>query len=226
MISTSEIVIIVFLVVLLALAIWWFAVSYKYGKTLDNFSYTRGANLDTGIIGDGKTGMGQVTMSCELGSEICVYKADAICTGAINSMSNVEGGPEPISNGKNSDYGDFDPTTTINLTHDISNLANGKQTYTYDFNATRASFNGKLCPYNQYDQKTGSGQRPQLIATYTCIPKGTKCTSSPKPVPPQSDNFQVGNNKNKISQISINFFVFSAFFINWIYFSFNCFNSQ
>mgnify|MGYP003390117396 FL=1 len=179
--SAGTIVVTVCLITAIGIATWYFVVSYKYGKTLSNFSYTRGANLDT--LDKNK---GSVNMTCESGAEICVWKANAICSGPLKgSVSNTEGGPEPISNGLNSNsaYGDFDIHNTIDLTTDMSTQANGKQLYSYNFDVTNKNFGGKTCPMN-YDVKSGTGSRPQLIATYTCIPKGTKCQSSKPPTPP------------------------------------------
>lgn len=179
--STTTIVATVCLMTAIGIATWYFVVSYKYGKTLTNFSYTRGANLDT--LDKNK---GPVNMQCETGAEICVWRANAICSGPLKgSVSNTEGGPEPISNGLNSNsaYGDFDIHNTIDLTTDMSTQANGKQSYSYNFDVTTKNFGGKTCPMN-YDVKSGTGSRPQLIATYACIPKGSKCQSSKPPVPP------------------------------------------
>lgn len=205
--TTGEIVVLVFLIIIVAIIIWYFAIAYMFEQTLNNFSYTRGANLDTK-----DKNKGVVKMTCEQGNEICTWKATAICSGAISAASNSEGGPEPISNGDtgNSAYGQFDVNNTIDLTKDMSSKANGKQNYTYNFDVTNRNFGGKTCPLN-YDTKTGAGQRPQLIATYACIPKGTKCVSSnpipPIPVPPKSFS-RIGtvtgmttisiNNKNQI----------------------------
>jgi hypothetical protein len=178
--SAGMIMTITFLITTAGVIIWYFAVAYKYKQTLNNFSYTRGANLDT--LDKNK---GAVDLTCESGAEICVWRANAICTGAINSQSNTEGGPEPISNGLNgnSAYGNFDINNTIDLTADMAGKANGKQSFTYNFDVTNKNFGGKMCP-NTYNTKTGAGQRPQLIATYACIPKGSKCQSSKPPTPP------------------------------------------
>lgn len=191
--TTGEIVVLVFLIIIVAIVIWYFAIAYMFGQTLNNFSYTRGANLDTK-----DKNKGVVKMTCEQGNEICTWKATAICSGAESAASNSEGGPEPISNGDsgNSAYGQFDVNNTIDLTTDMSTKANGKQNYTYNFDVTNRTFgkspNAKTCPMN-YDPTTGAGQRPQLIATYTCIPKGTKCvTSNPNPPPPPKSFSRVG----------------------------------
>ena len=197
--TTGEIVVLIFLIIIVAIIIWYFAVAYQFGQTLNNFSYTRGANLDTK-----DKNKGTVKLTCEQGNEICVWKATAICSGAISSASNSEGGPEPISNGGsgNSAYGQFDVNDTIDLTKDMSGKANGKQNYTYNFDVTNRSFGKSTCPMN-YDTKTGAGQRPQLIATYTCIPKGTKCVSS-NPIPPPPKTFSRVGTITGMTTISAN----------------------
>lgn len=181
MIEAGQIVVITALVIAIAIALWWFGVAYKYGQSISGTSYARGANIDTGAIGNGQSGKGYVNLQCDNNSEICVQKATAICTGAINENSNTEGGPEPISNGVPGVYGDFDPTSTVDLTGQLSKLANGKQSYSYCFDAKNYTFKGQACPFSKYDNKTGAGQRPQLISTYTCIPKGSTCKSSITP---------------------------------------------
>jgi len=206
--SAGEIVMLVFLLIIVALVIWYFVVAYQYGQKLNNFSYTRGANLDTK-----DKNKGVVNLTCEQGSEICVWNATAICSGAKNSVSNTEGGPEPISNGAdgNSAYGKFDINNTIDLTKDMLTKANGNQSYSYNFDVTNRNFGTKTCPMN-YDVKNGSGQRPQLIATYSCIPKGTKCVSSvpvippkpPGPPPPPSNKFSRVGSEIGLNTISIN----------------------
>jgi len=206
--TAGEIVILVFLLIIVALVIWYFAIAFMYGQKLNNFSYTRGANLDTK-----DKNKGTVNMSCEQGAEICVWKATAICSGP-NSSSNTELGPEPISNGLNgnSAYGQFDVNNTIDLTKDMATKADGKQNYSYNFDVTNRNFGGsggKACPMN-YDPKTGAGQRPQLIATYSCIPPGTKCVSSipptpgPPPPPPPDNNFSRIGSVTNITTLSIN----------------------
>lgn len=165
--NTSTIVIIGGLVVALGVSVWWLVVAYKFRKSINMNSYTKGANLDPG---QGKTS-GTVTLSCGSDYNICVWRATAICTG--ESQTNHELSPcppsgpclDPISNGNDGvKYGDFSPKSTTDLTKELSSLANGSQKYTYFFNDK----NQKTCPI---------GTRPQLISTYTCIPKGTQCKS-------------------------------------------------
>jgi len=194
MIGTGTIVLIVFLFLILAIAIWYFVVAYNYGSSLTVASYTRGANLDTATINaqgqPTSTGKGTVNFTCDPDREICVYRATAICTGAENALSNNESGVEPISNGltNNGYYGNFDTNNTFDLTDSLSTLANGLQTYSYSFDASSDSkirFNGQVCPYSNYG-KSGAGPqfvRPQLIATYSCIPKGSQCLSANSTIP-------------------------------------------
>lgn len=213
MLSAGEIALYATIIIVVVIVIWYFAVAFGYSRTLDNFSYTRGANLDTG-----ESGKGSVNMNCENGDEICVWQATGICSGAINAENNFEGGPEPFSDGlkPGMSYGQFDINNTIDLTKDMSDLANGKQAYTYDCDLTLKKFGGKVCP-NNYNSKTGAGQRPQLISTYTCIPKGSKCVSSintipltpiipvnPNPPPPGPPGFsKIGTLKN-VTNLTLN----------------------
>jgi len=181
MISATGLVLIAFLVILLAVALWWFGVAYKYYQTLSVFAYTRGANLDTGTTPTTK-GTGDVHMTCDPDRTICVVRANAICTGASTNtfptLNNSEAGPEPISNGVNpkNPYGDFDTQNTIDLTEKIGAQVNGKQSATYHFDETGSNFGNGTCNFT-YDPTTGIGTRPQLIATYTCIPNGQACKS-------------------------------------------------
>lgn len=202
MIGTGTIVLIVFLFLILAIAIWWFVVAYNYGSSLTVASYTRGANLDTASVTAGgqpySTGKGTVNLTCDPDREICVYRATAICTGAENQNSNNESGVEPISNGltNNGFYGNFDINNTVDLTDKLSGLANGSQAYSYNFDTTNVNnnttgpvqpmlFNGQICPWANYGQSGPGPQfvRPQLIATYACIPKGSQCLSANSVIP-------------------------------------------
>ena len=105
----------------------------------------------------------------------CIYEFKEL------AESNNEGGIEPISDGLgagNTSYGDFDPKNTNDLTAEMSKAANGQQSVPYTFDGTKMTFGGQSCPYMNYNSVTGAGPRPQLIATYTCIPSGTQCVSS------------------------------------------------
>ncbi len=171
-----EIVIIAALFIILGLAIFWFVVGYKYNSVVSSSSYTRGANIDTGTSGTGNTGKGSVAMTCDADHEICMWRSTAICTGAINGQSNTEGGPESID-GSIKNYGNFEENNTIDLSSQIASQANGQQSFTYNFDGTKMLFGGKICPFANYSKSQNFGQRPQLISTYTCIPKGSTCQS-------------------------------------------------
>lgn len=176
--STGEILLISSLVICIGVALWWLIIAYKYNQSITSFSFTRGANIDTGKVGTGNTGKGSVTLNCGPEREICVWKATGICTGAISNQSNVESlVTEPIS-GDRSSYGNFNPQTTLDLTKNLGSQANGQQSYTYNFDGTKIMTPGGVCPYQNYNQQQNYGQRPQLIATYTCIPKGSVCKTS------------------------------------------------
>ena len=181
--STGEIVLISALVILVGVCLWWLIIGYKYNQSITSFSFTRGANIDTGKVGTGTTGKGTVNMDCGPDREICVWKATGICSGAISSEANVESlVTEPIS-GDVKTYGDFNPSTTLDLTQDMITKANGKQSYSYNFDGTKVMTPGGICPFQSYNQKQNYGQRPQLIATYTCIPTGTVCNSKKVTLP-------------------------------------------
>jgi len=171
-ISTGEIVMLIFLALILGVATWWFVVAYQYRKTLNMFAYTRGANVDPG---PGKS-TGTVDMKCDSEREICVWRATAYCTGT-NGVINNEIIPGAYSNGEKGNpipYGGFDvvaKTGAVDLTSILSKTANGKESYTHKFDGGMA-FAGKCVP-----RTSSETTRPQLIATYSCIPKGQKCTT-------------------------------------------------
>lgn len=168
-ISTGEIVMLAFLAIMLGVAIFWFIVSFRYGRSLKEFAYARGANVDPGV---GKT-TGAAKMECDGDREICVQKATAVCTGT-NGVVNYESTPlNPYSNGSDgkTPYGAFNPSTTADLTSILSTAANGKESYTYNFD-------GKASLPKCVGTGANNTIRPQLIATYVCVPKGQSC---PKP---------------------------------------------
>lgn len=189
MISTGEIVVILFLFILISLAIWWLVIAYRYGQSVGNFSYTRGANIDTAATPDKNgviTGKGTVNMTCDPDRVICLVRANVICSGS--SLSNDEIGFEPISGGGsgNNAYGDFDKTNTVDITETLAATVNGLQSYTYNFDGTQYTFGPKnqqcTIPSNPPPTPTTYyGQRPQLVATYTCMSPNTQCqTVKPK----------------------------------------------
>jgi len=161
MISTTEIVCMLLLAIFLGIAIWWFVVANNYKKYLDEYSYSRGANVK---------GSGQiVNLSCDDDKEICVYRATQICSNPT-SQNFETSSTDPIDSGLEDSskmYGQFNPRTTVSRLDDMSQACNGKTTCAFNFQATDF-VNGMQCdPVNT-----------QLISTYTCIPKGTTCQSS------------------------------------------------
>lgn len=158
-----EVVLIAALIMILAVSIWWFAVGFRYRMTLDNTSYPRGANAF-----DGDT----VNLTCDGGNVICMFRATQICT--VPDANNFEtSNLEPISNGSgNVKYGDFDPSTTVDLTQEIGYICNGKTSCSYTVNADWSKLNdaGTSLRCNG-----SSPSNSQVIATYSCIPSGTEC---------------------------------------------------
>jgi len=142
--------------VILSYALWWLTVAMKYRTYLKTKSYPRGANVT----------QGQTTnLKCELGNEICVYRATQICTDpGKNNFENPE--TDPISSGLNDSgekYGEFNPLTTIDLTKNLSKTCNGSENCSFKFTP-----NQNLKCNGEY----------QLISTYSCIPKNSDCESS------------------------------------------------
>lgn len=162
MISTTEIVLLVMLTIGLGVAIWWFVVAEKFKSYLRDYSYARGANALNGQTAQ---------LTCGPDKEICVYRATQICT-RPDSHNFETSSLEPIASGNakidgdHAFYGDFNPATTIDLTQHVGAQANGKEKASYAFNAAPGwkAPNGVACNGNT-----------QLLATYACIPKGTKC---------------------------------------------------
>lgn len=168
MISTSEIVILVFFILILVISVWWFLVAYRYGRTLKIFSYTRGANVD---LGD-KTSK-KIDLNCGEDREICVWRSTAICTGQSETNHEIAA-IDPISAGSSKDskeYGAYNPSSTIDLSGEMASVLNGKPSGSYTFDSSKLNWpSGFTCD-------TSKGVRPQLVSTYTCIPKGQKCTT-------------------------------------------------
>lgn len=165
--STLSLTFIGVLIVVLLIVIFWYVVADNYQKDVKSFSYSRGANIDPG---PGKN-KGTKTLSCDVGREICVWKANIICTGngGNNAPNHETSKHSPFSKGKK--YGDFDKHNTLDITHELSKFADGKESITYNFDPTK---------YPDFKCKIEGNVRPQLIASYACIPKGTKCEKSLK----------------------------------------------
>lgn len=158
MITTFEIMGMMLLFIILGFAIWWFLVAQNYRKYLTNYSYTRGAN----VASKGRSTL----LQCDSDKEICVYRAVQICTNP-NSSNYENPSTEPMSSGTtgNEKYGQFNKSTTIDMTSDLGGKCDGKEKCAYKFVGKQFP-SGMIC----------SG-KTQLIATYTCIPKNTKCRS-------------------------------------------------
>jgi hypothetical protein len=182
-VTTGEIVLIVALFIFLAIAIFWFVVANNYGKYANGWSYTRGANIDLGV-GATTSSSASVPITCGDGHEICVWRATAVCSGGGGGATNSETSKYDPIDISASNYNGYNPLTTIDLTADMSKAVNGKQNNTYTFEASSTSApgdgvngvqwptQGMICPPPATE---GSTARPQLIATYTCIPTGSKC---------------------------------------------------
>jgi hypothetical protein len=160
MLSTFEIATMILLAIGLMIAIWWYVIAEKYSNYLKTYSYSRGAHAIAGQTAH---------LSCDGGKEICVFRATQICTNP--DSSNVENpDTDPIASGNDgvTPYGAFNPNTTVSRTKDMGDSCNGKTTASFAFNPVGYSNGGGW----------NCGGTTQLIATYTCIPKGTTCQSS------------------------------------------------
>jgi hypothetical protein len=149
--------------IILAYAIWFYVIQLNKKKFMDDYIYTRGANAwkDKSVV----------NLSCGEGREICVFRATQICSGNDGSGKNFEiQSTDPIATGEDANvfYGDFNPDTTRDLTVDLGNLCNGAEqcAYTLDSSVTPFPFNGEY---------TCDANNVQLLASYTCIPKGGTC---------------------------------------------------
>ena len=150
--------------IIFSLAVWNLIIVVKYKNKLDGYSYTRGANKST---------PGAVKLKCGNGKEICVYRATQICTNpTVNNFEKDE--TDPIDSGYNNpnNYGKFNTQTTVNLKNDMSKKCDRKQECIYNF---AGKWSGET---DGQSLLTECGGNTQLISTYTCIPKGSKCKSS------------------------------------------------
>ena len=156
--NTTKIFLIIILIVGMIVALWWFVIPLRYRLSLNKFTYARGANA-------WKANQ-HVNLSCGVGKEICVYKATQICTiPDSNNFESSHADPMSISSKKGiGGYGDFDPTTTVDLTDSLGKQCNGKGECRYRFIPN----NSLACP----------AENSQLISTYTCVPKNNECKRS------------------------------------------------
>ena len=156
-VSTFEIVSMILLAIGLGITIWWFIIAENYRKYLSTYAYARGANASK----PGQT----LNLTCDDDKEICVYRSTQICTDPdSNNFENKS--IDPIAGGKtgNDLYGDFNKSTTVDMTDSLGKECNGKQTCTYKFTPLQWPSGMTPCKGN-----------PQLISTYTCIAKGSIC---------------------------------------------------
>ncbi len=149
-VSTTEVVFVILLGVGLLIAIWFFFVERNKRNNLTTQTYTRGVNL---------AGPGNVLLTCDSDSQICITRATQVCTSP--STANFESSPLDAM----TKTGDFDSSKIADLTSDdLGTQCNGKETCTYTFTGTK--------PFPNDAQCTG---QTHLIGTYTCIAKGATC---------------------------------------------------
>ena len=171
-VSTSEVYIILILIILLAVAIWMYVVSLQRKKFLDTYKYARGSNAwqDNSVM----------NLSCGADREICIFRATQVCSGSDSNNFEVKA-TDPIASGLDAPdfYGDFNSKTTVDLTSAMSKKCNNQETCSYTFKASDNPFpNGMVC---------NAPANSQLISSYTCIPTGSKCNNYLGPyVPPTS----------------------------------------
>jgi hypothetical protein len=140
-VSTVEVTLVLLLGVGLIIAIWVYIVSKRETTTVSSQPYARGANL---------AAPGKVPLVCDPGSTIQVASAMMVCTNPdSNNFENPATDPF-LSTGA------FNAQTTYDLSSDMTTSCNTKEQCLYNF-GKNDSF---TCPGT-----------PQLIATYTCIPK-------------------------------------------------------
>lgn len=162
MISTISLSLILFLIVGIIIAGFWVIISRKNVSIVTSKEYARGMNASEGR---------DVILKCDGSDEICVYRATQICTSPDqNNFEQAYG--DPFSDGVTSskEYGEFSEFS-VDLTEDISNLANGLNSYEFTFTAkTFPNIPGGKCI-----NKSGDPGIPQLIGVYKCLPPGGKC---------------------------------------------------
>lgn len=165
MISEFELIAIFLLIIVLGILVWFYFIGNKRSTNLNNWRYTRGANLVEG------TNKNQVQLTCDSNHVIFVDKAHQICTSP--DANNFESTNLEYSSTNSNNYGNFPSNTTVDLTIPMRNECNGKTSYTYTFTPSPYP-NGVACNGTNH-----------LIATYTCIPKdqANSFSVSPTAVP-------------------------------------------
>lgn len=146
-VSTGEIFFVLLLGVGLIIAIWVYIASSKESTTYNSQAYARGANLK---------GPGNALLTCDSGTTIQVAQATMVCHDpTTQNFENPTTDPFLM-------MGDFDPATTVDLTADMSSACDTKGVCSYKFSSSNDPTGNFVC--------SASGT-PQLIATYTCVPK-------------------------------------------------------
>lgn len=156
-ISTFEVVGMILLAIILGIAIWWYVIADNYRKYLNAGAYSRGANASSA----GQT----LHLTCDEDKEICVYQATQICTDPDrNNFENSDTDPFASGLTGNNSYGDYDSSTTVDMTISLGTECNGKQNCLYKFDPAQWPVGMPTC----------NGDT-QLISTYVCGAKGSAC---------------------------------------------------
>lgn len=127
---------------------WYSYVAYNYRQYILAFKTAKGAN---------RSGSGIVSLSCELDKKICISKATEIHTNP-NGTPYEDPNVDSISS---TDYGAYNPQTTVNKYKDMAKLCNGLSSCDYKFSPS-----------------LNLPGTPQLIASYTCVPNQDQCLVS------------------------------------------------
>ena len=149
MVNTLELGTIITLFAMLCIGIWYFSVAKLYSDNLSSRTVTRGANLIYNSKATGNT----INLSCQ--GEIEVTSATQICSNPdSNNFENPLSDPISISS---SNYGAFNPDTTVSLLSAMKKDCDGKSDCSY-------TFSPKPFPFGTCQGTT------QLISTYNCVP--------------------------------------------------------
>jgi hypothetical protein len=147
----------------------------KREHVVDNIDYAKGAHLFNVNPGEDSS-ENKIKMECDYGKVICIENANQICTGSNWTKDNANyqnknyenPDTDPIASGLNADndmgpYGTFNSKTTQNVKDTLKTKCGGQQ---------KCDFNYKAVPF---PIGMTCSEQTQLIATYTCITKGTEC---------------------------------------------------
>ena len=167
-ISTGEIVFICFLLIGLATAILYVYVAVQYSRTISESTYTRGANYDPGQ----KNTSGTINFTCDKDRHIVITDAHVVWTGRLaNNDFNTE--VYDMYNygiGKgDGQYGTFIKDTRCkDELQKLINKHEDRSNFSLEYSGGR--YTGLTTP-EQPNIGNTSSNRPQLIATYSCVPK-------------------------------------------------------